>query len=139
MTMVTYRDGAQSLLKQTGQAIDQIYDTYQKTYSHVPVDHQPQIYLTGHSFGGVVIRAILANPSAADRYGVLLTSNQRARADWIRQRTVFATTMSTPHQSTIIPDSSGDIADFIKSSGNTLAMAFAPLDALLRDAAHRDP
>jgi len=131
MTMVTYRDGAQSLLRQTGQAIDQIYDTYQKTYGHVSVDHQPQIYLTGHSFGGIVIRAILANPSSADKYGVLLTSNQRARADWIAKRTVFVTTMSTPHESTIIPDSSGDIADFVKNSGKTLELAFAPLDALL--------
>lgn len=128
--MVQFRDGSPHLMKQTGDAIDQIYDTYQAVYGKLAPDAQPQIYLIGHSFGGIVARAIVTNPIAADLFGKTLTPAQRVKADFIRARTVWIATLSSPHLGTMIGDPAGDVAAFIRQTGGTLAGAFGTLDSL---------
>jgi hypothetical protein len=130
--MVTYRDGSKHLMPQTAQAIDQIYDTYKATFGHLAADAQPQIYLVGHSFGSIIARAIIANPTGGDLWGNKLTATQRSRADFIRRRTVFVNTIAGPHQGTPSPDYSGDIAAFIKSTGKTVEQGAAGIDAVMK-------
>jgi len=102
--MCTYRDGGAGLMAQTKAAINQIYDTYNIFYNNLPSHQQPMIYLLSHSFGGIVSRTILTNPTKADKHGVKLTNEERRRADFIRDRTVWLTTLSTPHNGSPLPN-----------------------------------
>lgn len=120
--MCTFRDGADGLMKQTKAAINQIYITYQKYYSQLPANEQPMIYLIGHSFGGIVSRTILSNPSSADRSNVKLSSEERKRADFIRNRTVWLTTLATPHVGSPLPKKAQEtdklLRDFVQMMRN---------------------
>lgn len=127
--MVTFRQGAKHLMPQVGQAVDQIYNTYMKTYGNLPVDRQPQLYLVGHSFGGIIARAIAANPTGGDLWGNKLTALQRQRADFIRQRTVLITTMGTPHNGTPTPDLTQDISRYLRTVENVWEAMFDDSDA----------
>ncbi|MFZ4506465.1 MAG: hypothetical protein ACOYON_02060 [Fimbriimonas sp.] len=126
--MVTYRDGSKHLMPQTADAIDQIYRTYQAVYGHIAPANQPQIYLVGHSFGGVVARTILANPVGGDLWGNKLSPTQREQANFIRNRTVFVATLSTPHTGTLISDPAQDIDAWIKQNSNFIEKAVASID-----------
>jgi len=101
--MCTYRDGGAGLMTQTKAAINQIYESYQAYYGDLPADRQPMIYLLAHSFGGIVCRTILTNPAKKDKQGFKLTAEERKRADFIRDRTVWLTTLSTPHTGSPLP------------------------------------
>ncbi len=116
--MVTYRDGSKHLMPQTGEAIDQIYATYVLAYGHLAEKDQPQIYLVGHSFGGVVARAILANPEGADLFGNKLTAEQRWRADFLRSRVVHVTSIAVPHHGTPMGVTAQEFAKVVKAIGN---------------------
>lgn len=101
--MCTYRDGGQGLMDQTKATINQVYDSYQSYYGYLPPDEQPMICLLAHSFGGIVCRTILSNPAEADKHNVKLTEEERRRADFIRNRTVWLTTLATPHLGSPLP------------------------------------
>jgi hypothetical protein len=113
--MVTYRDGSKHLMPQTADAIDQIYASYILAFGHLKEEHQPQLYLVGHSFGGIVARTILANPEGADLFGNKLTAEQRWRADFLRSRVVHVTTMAAPHHGTPMGFVAPDIARVIRA------------------------
>ena len=117
MVMIPSRDGSRPLIKQIGDTIDQVYMSYQIAFGDLATDQQPQMYLVTHSFGGVIARGILANPTGADFYGNKLTTNQRERANFLRDRVVLVNTLAGPHEGTIIPDFTGDVHDFIKLNG----------------------
>ncbi|WP_394793889.1 hypothetical protein [Armatimonas sp.] len=125
--MVTFRDGSKHLMLQVGEAIDQIYDTYQRTFGHLSEPNQPQLYLVGHSFGGIVARAILTNPTGPDLFGKSLTADQRRKADFIRRRVVHVTTMGTPHTGTPMAEMCPDMDKVLK-----LGSAILPNDASLK-------
>ncbi|MEM6699277.1 MAG: hypothetical protein AAF599_12815, partial [Bacteroidota bacterium] len=118
--MCTYRDGSLSLMKQTKATIKQIYDSYQAYYGHLPATEQPMIYLVAHSFGGIVCRTILSNPSGKGRFGERLTASERERADFIRNRTVWLTTLSTPHESSPMPALAKRLDNTLKPLQNTI-------------------
>jgi len=130
--MVTYRDGSKHLMPQASASINQIYDTYQAAFGHLPMDAQPQIYLVGHSFGGIIARTILANPSAPDLFGNRLAGTDRIKADFIRSRVAHVTTVSTPHHGTPVVDAAGDIAAFIRAAGGQLTSVAATLDSVMK-------
>jgi hypothetical protein len=117
MVMINTRDGSKHLMPQLGETIDEVYESYVYTFGHVGVDKQPQIYLVGHSFGGIIARGILANPTGPDLWGNQLTAQQRTRADFLRRRVVLAQTLASPHEGTIVQDPSRDITDFITANG----------------------
>ncbi|WP_309720669.1 hypothetical protein [Armatimonas sp.] len=125
--MVTYRDGSKHLMLQVGEAIEQIYDTYQRTFGHLSEPNQPQLYLVGHSFGGIVARAILTNPTGPDLFGGSLNPDQRRKADFIRRRVVHVTTMGTPHTGTPMAEMCPDMDKVLK-----LGSAILPNDASLK-------
>lgn len=124
MVMVNTRDGSRHFMPQLGETIDEVYSSYVFAFGHLPIEKQPQIYLVGHSFGGIIARGILANPTAADLYGNKLTATQRLRGDFLRKRVVVVQTMSSPHEGTPMGDVSGDVSDFILANGYNIIVGF---------------
>jgi hypothetical protein len=124
MVMVNTRDGSRHFMPQLAETIDEVYSSYTFAFGHLPIEKQPQIYLVGHSFGGIIARGILANPTGPDLYGNKLTATQRQRADFLRQRVVLAQTLSSPHEGTPMGDVSGDVSDYIQSNGYALIVGF---------------
>lgn len=95
--MITYRDGSLTLREQTEATIDQIYDSYNHYFGRLPKSKQPMLYMVCHSFGGLVMRTIISNPTQKIN-GSALSKIHRNKADFIRNRIVWITTMATPHQ-----------------------------------------
>ena len=80
-------------------------------------DREPQLVLVAHSFGGLVGRYLLTNPPLDDGpFGV--DAATRARADAIRDRTLYLVTLATPHEGSAAADR---------------AVLLAAVDELLRD------
>lgn len=117
MVMVNNRDGSKHFMPQLAEAIDEIYRSYVAAYGHLPAAQQPQIYLVGHSFGGIIARGILANPTQMDLFGNSLPAAQRTQAQFLRDRVVAVQTLATPHQGTHMPDMAGDVADMLQTQG----------------------
>jgi len=64
---------------------------------------EPQLVLIGHSFGGLVGRYLLTNPPVDG--GPFATDDAtRARADDIRDRTLYLVTLGTPHEGSAAAD-----------------------------------
>jgi hypothetical protein len=122
MVMTPFRDGAVHMMPQLGSAIDQIYSSYVTAFGHLPTTRQPQIYMVGHSFGGIMARGIFAAPYfstwGVDISGQKLTAVQVERARYLRDRTVLVNTLASPHQGTFMPDFSNDLNAFIAAGGD---------------------
>ncbi|HRK20303.1 MAG TPA: hypothetical protein PLX06_00740 [Fimbriimonadaceae bacterium] len=127
--MVNFRDGSKHLMPQTGATIEQVYNTYQYAFGKLPLAQQPQIYFVGHSFGGVVARAIFANPTGADLFGNKLAAHQRTMADFLRSRTVLLGTLSTPHLGTPMGDQAGDVAAWVRRRGGNVKSLVGTVDS----------
>jgi PGAP1-like protein len=126
MVMINTRDGSKHLMPQLAETINEIYNSYKVAFGVLPENRQPQIYLVGHSFGGVIARALLANPTAGDLWGNKLTATERLKADYLRKRVVLVCTLASPHEGTHIGDPAGDVADYIAQAGpSALASYFA--------------
>lgn len=128
--MVNFRDGSKHLMPQTGDTIEQVYNSYQAAFGKLPLAAQPQIYFAGHSFGGVVARAIFANPTAGDLWGNKLAPHQRTMADFLRSRTVLLATLSTPHLGTPMGDQAGDVAAWVRRRGGNLKSLLGTVDSV---------
>jgi pimeloyl-ACP methyl ester carboxylesterase len=92
--MFTHRDGSAFLGPQTIAAVQQIYDLYQ--HLATTLGEEPQIVLLAHSMGGLISRYLLSNPEVSDP-AFALDPSTRQRADFIRDRTLYLITLSTPH------------------------------------------
>lgn len=130
--MVNFRDGSKHLMPQTGATIDQVYESYQAAFGKLDPSAQPQIYFVGHSFGGIVARAIFANPTATDLFGNKLTASQRTRADFLRGRTVLLGTLSSPHLGTPMGDQANDVAAWIRRRGGNLKALLGTVDSITK-------
>jgi hypothetical protein len=120
MVMVNTRDGSKHLMPQVGETIDEVFNSYRAAFGHLDEKVQPQIYIVGHSFGGVIARTLLANPAGADLFGNKLTATQRTRADYLRQRVVLVKTLSTPHEGSLVGDLAGDAANWMDTVGKAV-------------------
>ncbi len=130
--MVNFRDGSKHLMPQLAETLDQIYDGYQAAFGKLPLDAQPQIYLLGHSFGGVIARAIAANPTGADHWGNKLDPLHRTKADFIRSRTVLIATISSPHEGTPMGDQASDAAAMVRRRGGNIKAIVGSVDTLMK-------
>jgi hypothetical protein len=117
MVMVGTRDGSKHLMPQVAETIEEITMSYKIAFGSLPEARQPQIYLVCHSFGGIVARTLLANPTAPDLFGNKLSANQRAMADYLRKRVVLVYTMGTPYEGSPIGDVASDLSDFVSQKG----------------------
>ncbi|MBL7979529.1 MAG: hypothetical protein JNN12_14415 [Bacteroidetes Order II. Incertae sedis bacterium] len=125
--MITFREGHLHLVEQTEQAILQIYHTYQAIFGALDEKDQPQIYLLGHSFGGIVARAILSNPENRDPVsGKQLSAPLREKATFIRDRTVWLSTLSTPHEGSPTPRFANELHSDFQALKNELGSLKPP-------------
>jgi len=101
--MLTYRDGSISMKKQVTHTAGMISSLYQKAFGSWPADRQPQIVLLCHSFGGVIARTICSNPASIpsnnpDVAEEKFSEGERRNMEFIRNRTMYITTLATPHE-----------------------------------------
>jgi hypothetical protein len=101
--MFTYRDGSQSMKRQVAQTSAQIVSLYQSVFGSWPEAKQPQLILLCHSFGGLIARSICSSPASIpsndrDIPAESFSAAERANMEFIRNRTLHITTMSTPHE-----------------------------------------
>ena len=132
--MVTFRDGSRHLAEQLPAAIDQIYDTYQAHFGALPADQQPQLYLVGHSYGGVISRALTTPMDPADPTPLApttLTPEQRRRAAFLRDRTVLVGTLSTPHEGAPTPDYANTMTDMADALADAVKQEIDDLPDIL--------
>ena len=108
---VVTRDGSRGLGEQAAAAAAQIeagLERYRRILASAApdasgADPEPQIALVAHSFGGLVARYLLTNPPLdGGPFGTDATT--RARADAIRDRTLFLVTLGTPHEGSSAAD-----------------------------------
>lgn len=129
--MMTYRDGSLSFKKQVAAAAAQIVYLYNSQFGEWPEDKKPQLILLCHSFGGVVARTICSKPSqipsndqnvATERF----SASERANMEFIRDKTLHITTLSTPHEGSPITKNA-DVGAFLQQ----IKLGwFAPFDAI---------
>jgi hypothetical protein len=112
--LLTYRDASKGLIQQSVAATNQIYASIQKYIARFKV--APKLVFVGHSYGGLVTRFILSNPSLDDLKaavpliesplgsGYNTTNGTRSKMGFLRDRTYYATTMSSPHEGTLASD-----------------------------------
>ncbi len=129
--MMTYRDGSLSFKKQVAATAAQIVSLYNSQFGNWPEEKKPQLILLAHSFGGVIARAICSNPNqipSNDRY--VRTENfsatEKANMEFIRNKTLHITTLSTPHEGSPITKNA-DVGAFLQE----IKLGwFAPFDAI---------
>jgi len=101
--MMTYRDGSVSFKKQVSATAAQIVSLYNSMFGTWPDNKKPQLILLCHSFGGVIARAICSKPNnIPSNDNNVNTENFNAtdkeNMDFIRNKTLHITTLSTPHE-----------------------------------------
>jgi len=108
---VVTRDGSRGLGEQVVAAAAQIEagveryrDVLATTRSDASeADLEPQLVLVGHSFGGLVGRYLLTNPPLdGGPFGT--DAATQARAEAIRDRTLYLVTLGTPHEGSAAAD-----------------------------------
>ncbi len=129
--MLTYRDGSLSFKKQVAATSAQIVSLYNSQFGSWPEEKKPQLILLCHSFGGVVARAICSMPNniPSNKSSVRaesFTATEKANMDFIRNRTLHITTLSTPHEGSPITKNAeiGSLLQEIKFFG------LAPFDEI---------
>jgi hypothetical protein len=115
--LLTYRNGSETLASQGRAIIRQVYAQYTQLAQVSEV--QPQIIWVGHSMGGNVIRYVLSNPIEALN-NIRLTAAERTQADFLRDRTLFAVTLGTPHEGSPLADKFTQIAQFLGQNPSPL-------------------
>ena len=108
--MFTHRDGSKHLALQSVDAATQIRNLYRDNFGSWPAHKQPQLILMCHSGGGLVARTICTVPTSlgGGTSGTFpnirtiptrtFTAAERANMDFIRNRTMYVVTISTPHE-----------------------------------------
>jgi hypothetical protein len=108
---VDTRNGARGLGEQVVAAAAQIaagVEHYRRALAAARPDAEeaelePQLVLVAHSFGGLVARYLLTNPPL-DGGAFGTDAATRARADAIRDRTLYLVTLGTPHEGSAAAD-----------------------------------
>lgn len=106
--MMTHRDGSLPLKRQVANTANQIRTFYNSVFGSWAADKQPQLVLLCHSGGGLVARAICSNLNSmgisGDPYVPVenFSSGEKSDMAFIRERTMYIITLSTPHEGSLI-------------------------------------
>ncbi|MDP1827861.1 MAG: hypothetical protein Q8L48_31595 [Archangium sp.] len=107
--LITYRDAAGGLAESGKRIANETYVAVRWYEQHFR--RTPKVIYVTQSFGGVVARFVLSNPTQAqlsaagvNADAVLITPEDRRRMDYVRDRIVYLLTMGTPHEGSFIAD-----------------------------------
>ena len=113
---VVVRDGSLGLGAQAIATAEQVaagLDAYREATAVAGHRVEPQVALIAHSFGGLVARYLLTNPPLeGGPFGT--DASTRARADDLRDRTLWLITLGTPHEGS----AAADRAALIEAAGD---------------------
>lgn len=124
--MFTHRDGSKPLANQTADAAAQIKSIYQASFGSWPEEKQPQLVLLCHSGGGLVARAICSTQETlgggrsgswpVDRPIIARGFNltERENMNFVRRRTMYITTLSTPHEGAQVAQVANQVGQYIQ-------------------------
>jgi hypothetical protein len=136
--MVTWRDSTRGLVFSGRRVTRQIYAAlrwYENTYKITP-----GVILLAQSFGGLATRFMLSKPDPAmltaetNREGTALCTEDLAKMDYVRDRTLFLVTIATPHEGSYLAEWGPPVKDALRSLLAELAQSVAnsPLAKTLR-------
>lgn len=99
----TWRDGTRGVVESGRRVARQAYAAlkwYEREYEVTPA-----VYFVGQSFGGLATRFLLSDPPREvydtpllNADGIFVCPEDRAKMDYLRDRTVLAHTLATPHE-----------------------------------------
>lgn len=139
---VTYRDSTGGLV-QSGQRIaNQAYLAIR--YYEIRLRRTPKVVFVTQSFGGPTVRFVLSNPTQAslDAPGnpslnadhIVLTTEDRRRMDYVRDRIVYTVTQAGPHEGSYMADFGAplqsavhQIADAVDHGAGALSADLQPI------------
>ena len=124
--MFTHRDGSKPLAVQSIDTAAQIRRIYEASFGTWPAAKQPQLVLLCHSGGGLVARTICSAPSSLGG-GMsgsfpfnkqipnrIFTFTEKENMNFIRKRTMYVVTLSTPHEGAQIAQVANQIGQYVK-------------------------
>lgn len=124
--MFTHRDGSRTLAQQTVDTANQIRSFYDQAFGAWPADKKPQLVLLCHSGGGLVARTICSAPaslgggmSGSFPFNTpipnrIFTAAERGNMDFVRHRTMYMVTISTPHEGAQIAQVANRIGQYVR-------------------------
>jgi hypothetical protein len=127
VAMTTSRDSTVGLIDQSKQAIDQISDLliwYENKFSGYLslCNCKPELIFVAHSMGGLVSRFLFSNPDPdlledpiLNPDGLEITNDERALMNTIRNRVLFLTTLSTPHEGSHFAEIGNQVIEAVES------------------------
>lgn len=117
---VTWRDPTRGLVFSGRRVTRQIYAAlrwYETTYKITP-----GVLLLAQSFGGLASRFMLSNPDPrtltpeTNQEGVRLCKEDLAKMDYVRDRTLFLTTLATPHEGSYLAEWGPPVKDALRAA-----------------------
>lgn len=124
--MFTHRDGSKALANQASDTAAQIKSIYDSSFGTWPENKKPQLVLLCHSGGGLVARTICTAPVSLGGGtsgswpfdNPILTRTfsltDRENMNFIRQRTMYITTLSTPHEGAQVAQVANRVGQYIQ-------------------------
>jgi hypothetical protein len=118
---VTWRDSTRGLVESARRVTNQAYAAlrwYETQYRQAP-----KVIFLVQSFGGLATRFILSNPPPdvfdtrllnADR--IPICEEEHAKMDYLRNRTLFAVTLATPHEGSFMAEWGQPPKDYIRAA-----------------------
>lgn len=143
--LLGHRDAKDSLVEQAMYAVDQIYacvTLFEQTFRR-----KPKLLFVAQSWGGLITRFILSNPTRASLQAITSPTSlrfptdnarydtgdlsTRVKMDYLRNLTYYAVTMATPHQGVRIIDRAREVVQVVGMLRGTLAAADREQENLL--------
>ncbi len=116
---VIWRDSTRGVVESARRVTNQAYAAlrwYETQYKKTP-----KVIFLAQSFGGIATRFVLSNPPRAtfdtrllNADGIPICDEERTKMDYLRDRTVYALTLATPHEGSFMSEWGQPPKDFIR-------------------------
>lgn len=143
--LLSHRDAKDSLVEQAMYAVDQIYacvTLFERTFKR-----KPKLLFVAHSWGGLITRFILSNPTRASLQAITsplslrFPANNshydtgdlstRVKMDYLRNLTYYTITLATPHQGVRFSDLATEVIQAVGVLRGTINAANLQQERLL--------